>query len=72
MSILVDIPHRAAPRASAGAAALRIAVRVGWSVLGWPLRVHTNRRLLGQMAGIQRSAHEPCRPFFSHAFPKTL
>lgn len=55
MSILVRTDHYA-PRHSEGIAVLRSASRLARAALGWPLRVHANRKVLNQMAGM--SAYE--------------
>ena len=55
MSLLVRAqPY--APRQPRAAALLRSALKCAKAAMGWPLRVHANRRLLSQMAGM--TAHE--------------
>jgi uncharacterized protein YjiS (DUF1127 family) len=52
MSILVHTDFSTTGRAPAGASRLQSAYKLASAVLGWPLRVHANRKLLSQMAGM--------------------
>jgi uncharacterized protein YjiS (DUF1127 family) len=56
MSILAFTTHTAARRPWQTGTHFRAAARIVRAVLTWPLRVHANRMLLNQMAGM--SAHE--------------
>jgi uncharacterized protein YjiS (DUF1127 family) len=56
MTILVHSTRSAARPRLAGRRLVPRLLGLARTALGWPMRVHANRRLLGQMAGM--SAHE--------------
>lgn len=51
MSIIIQ-SDRTAPRRPNALDLRRVGVTLAKAVLGWPLRVHANRKLLAQMAGM--------------------